>query len=203
MKISLIDIHQFDDFQDIPYYSFSCLENHMLPYELNLFDVEPTIEILCDSWIQEIEREISQSVKPNQKAKDLIQRLKEIMITTNYHLSIYQKDHNITNPLWNKRFKASDNHFPVVFSTTSSQINIDLPDSYVKAFKEGYRFLLAIMKIDVDSLLSFLNDYNETPFNQELIRTSFHHLDEFPRHYLKETPAFVKLYDTLFLKETK
>jgi hypothetical protein len=199
-KITLTSHNDFEHFQDLAYSSFRLIENRREPFGITVFQVERTDWVLSKSWIHQIENIVA-TIKANSKAEQLIERLKEIMSTTNYYLAIYQKEHNINTLLCEYDFKPSDAHFNVVFSSIVERVDIDLPEEYEQALGEGYRLIIAIETGDYSSFVSFLDTYGETPYDKDYLRICFRHLEEFPRRIDKEKPDFLTLYEKLFLEE--
>jgi hypothetical protein len=200
MIISLSSHDDFERFQDLAYDAFSLIETRrVFPY-LSLFKTEGTDDVLSQSWIKQIEHLVS-PIKANAKSKELVSRLKGIMTTTNYYLSLYQEEHNIHTLLEDCHFPKAAIQFQVIFSSTDETVKIDLPIEYVRALQEAYRLLVALYKGDCDSFISFLDDYGETPYDKGYLRDCFHHLEEFPRCIGKSKPRTIDVYERLFPKE--
>jgi|LAHS01.1.fsa_nt_gb hypothetical protein len=200
MKISLTNRNEFDDFQDLAYTALGLIRDRRIGFLLRIFDLQGTDRVLAESWIEQIE-EIVGPIKENDKANELHYRLRGIMTTTNYYLSLYQKEKNISTFLRYCGFKPADIQFKVVFSLEDEKVEIDLPKEYAWALGEGYRLILALEKGDFLSFASFLDDYGKTPYDKERLRTCFHHLEEFPRCIDNEKEDFLVLYEKIFLEE--
>lgn len=200
MKITLSDHNEFEDFQDLAYTALHLIRGRQAGFTLRLFELRGTDRVLAESWIKQSE-EIVGPIKENSKAKELLYRLRGIMTTTNYYLSLYQEEKNISTLLRHCSFKPADIQFKVVFSLEDEKVEIDLPEDYARALGEGYRLILALEKGDCPSFVSFLDDYGETPYDKEYLQTCFRHLKEFPRRIDSEKEDFLVLYEKLFLEE--
>jgi hypothetical protein len=199
MKISLTNHNEFENFQDLAYAALGLIKDRRVGFLLRVFNLQGTDRVLSESWIEQIE-EIVGPIKENDKAKELHYRLRGIMTTTNYYLSLYQEKKNISTLLRYCNFKPTDAQFKVVFSSEDEKVEIDLPKEYAWALGEGHRLILALEKGDFPSFASFLDDYGKTPYDKERLRTCFHHLEEFPRCIDNEKEDFLLLYERLFLE---
>ncbi len=200
MKISLTNHNEFEDFQDLAYAALGLIRDRRIGFLLRVFDLQGTDRVLSESWVEQIE-EIVGPIKANKKTKELLYRLRGIMTTTNYYLSLYQEEKNISTLLRHCVFKPSDIQFKIVFSLKDEKVEIDLPEEYTGALGEGYRLILALEEGDCPSFISFLDEYGETPYDKEYLKTCFHHLEEFPRRVDKEKEDFLLLYERLFSEE--
>jgi hypothetical protein len=200
MIISLSSHDDFERFQDLAYDAFRVIETRQASPFLTIFKTESTDDVLSQSWIKQVEGIVG-PIKANAKAKDLISRLKGIMTTTNYYLSIYQEERNIHTLLEGCRFPKNTIQFKVVFSSVDESIKIDLPEEHAHALQEAYRFLMALYKGDCDSFVSFLDEYGETSYDKDYLRECFHHLDEFSRSIDLSKPRTIDIYERLRSKE--
>ncbi len=200
MMISLSNRKEFEDFQDLAYTALGLIRDRRARFILHVFDLQGTDRVLTESWIEQIE-EIVGPIKENDKAKDLHYRLRGVMTTTNYHLSLHRRKKNIDTFLRYERFKPEDIHFKVVFSSEEEKVEIDLPEEYAWALGEGYHLILALEKGDFASFASFLDNYGETPYDKESLQNCFNHLEEYPRRIDNEKEDFLVLYEKLFLEE--
>jgi hypothetical protein len=199
-KIALTSHDEFEDFQDLAYDAFKVIESRRSYPYISIFKTKDTNRVLSQSWIRQIISIVS-PIKANEKARELVDRLKGIISTTNYYLGIYQRERNISTLLRDCRFKPSDIQFKVVFSPTNETVEIDLPEEYAKALGEAYRLLMAILKGDYDAFVSFLDEYGTTPYDKDYLRLCFQRLEEFPRSIDKDKPDYLAFYEKLFLKE--
>jgi hypothetical protein len=200
MIISLSSHDDFERFQDLAYDTFSLIETRQVCPYLSLFKTEGTDDVLSYSWVKQIERIVS-PIKANAKSQELVSRLKGIMTTTNYYLSLYQEEHHIPSLLKDCHFPAASIQFQVVFSSTDESVTIDLPKEHVWALQEAYRLLLALYQGDCDSFISFLDEYGETPYDKDYLRECFHHLEEFPRGIASSKPRTLDVYERVCPKE--
>jgi hypothetical protein len=200
MVVSLSSHDDFERFQDLAYDAFRVIETRQVSPFLSIFKTESTDYVLSQSWIRQIEGIVG-PVKANAKAKELVSRLKGIVSTTNYYLSIYQEEHNIHTLLEGCRFPKNAIQFKVIFSSVDEAIRIDLPEEHAQALQEAYRFLVALYKGDCDSFVSFLDEYGETSYDKDRLRECFHHLEEFPRCIDISQPRTMDIYERLHSKE--
>jgi hypothetical protein len=114
MVVSLSSHDDFERFQDLAYDAFRVIETRQVSPFLSIFKTESTDYVLSQSWIRQIEGIVG-PVKANAKAKELVSRLKGIVSTTNYYLSIYQEEHNIHTLLEGCRFPKNAIQFKVIF----------------------------------------------------------------------------------------
>jgi hypothetical protein len=155
MKIALSNHNEFEHFQDLAYAALQLIKGRKVGFILRIFDLKGTDHVLSESWVEQIE-EIVGPIKANNKTKELLYRLRGIMTTTNYYLSLYQEEKNISTLLRHCSFNPADVQFKVVFSLEDEKVDIDLPKEYVWALGEGYRLTLALEKGDYPSFVSFL-----------------------------------------------